>query len=305
MISCVITLIGSIILLNFLREILHTLWIIYFAKPLNLETLYGKNSYVIITGGSKGIGFGFAVEFAKRNFNLVLISRNQEDLMNAKEKIKSVNPHVSVITRSFDFNTLGKGGVDHDLWTLLDLDDKLDYSVLINNVGTSFLSPLEDLDEEQVKRVITVNCTSQALMSNMMAKKFAQRTQTSCVVHVSSIANNFPFPYVDLYGATKAFNQHLALSMANDKNIDHYIYSPGYVDTDLIKKLKHNKKVSVKLCLENAMKFVGRGRVEFRGHISHEVMHLMLKLTPGWLLKWKINQVKKKYIDKKQKEKQE
>lgn len=42
----------------------------------DFSTIYGSGSWVVITGGSDGIGWGFAEAFAKRKFNIVMIARN-------------------------------------------------------------------------------------------------------------------------------------------------------------------------------------------------------------------------------------
>ena len=41
---------------------------------------YGKGSWALITGGTDGIGLGFAQVLARSGFNLVLISRSQDKL---------------------------------------------------------------------------------------------------------------------------------------------------------------------------------------------------------------------------------
>ena len=51
-----------------------------------------KNSntkYALVSGGSKGIGFAIASALARRNFNLILIARNADDLNEAKNKLES------------------------------------------------------------------------------------------------------------------------------------------------------------------------------------------------------------------------
>jgi short-subunit dehydrogenase len=45
--------------------------------------------YALISGGSKGIGFAIASALARRNFNLLLVARNTEDLRDAQKKLKS------------------------------------------------------------------------------------------------------------------------------------------------------------------------------------------------------------------------
>jgi 17beta-estradiol 17-dehydrogenase / very-long-chain 3-oxoacyl-CoA reductase len=45
----------------------------------NLLSRYGK-SYAVITGSTSGIGYGFALELAKRGFNIILVSRTESKL---------------------------------------------------------------------------------------------------------------------------------------------------------------------------------------------------------------------------------
>ncbi len=45
-------------------------------RPLDLVDRYGGDSWALITGGSDGIGLGFAQELAKLGFNICIIARN-------------------------------------------------------------------------------------------------------------------------------------------------------------------------------------------------------------------------------------
>jgi len=53
----------------------------------------------IITGSSRGIGEAIAVEFAKAGYNLVINSRDQEELSISKEEIiRAANSSTRVVT---------------------------------------------------------------------------------------------------------------------------------------------------------------------------------------------------------------
>ena len=39
----------------------------------NMKNRYPENSYAVITGGNRGIGRGYAEQFAKQGLNLLLI----------------------------------------------------------------------------------------------------------------------------------------------------------------------------------------------------------------------------------------
>ena len=45
----------------------------FFYKELNLIERYGENSWVLITGPSSGQGKQFALQLAKRGFNIILV----------------------------------------------------------------------------------------------------------------------------------------------------------------------------------------------------------------------------------------
>ena len=52
-------------------------------KPLDFAKRYGEDSWVLVTGGSDGLGFEFANYFAERGFNIILVSRRLNSLKNA------------------------------------------------------------------------------------------------------------------------------------------------------------------------------------------------------------------------------
>jgi len=59
------------------------------------------NQFVLITGGSEGIGYELAKIFAENNYNLVLVARDEQKLIEAAEQLQVVN-NVEVITISKD-----------------------------------------------------------------------------------------------------------------------------------------------------------------------------------------------------------
>ena len=49
-----------------------------------------KNKVAIITGGSKGIGYGIAEEFLKEGAKITICSRNQEEGLKAQKELSSL-----------------------------------------------------------------------------------------------------------------------------------------------------------------------------------------------------------------------
>ena len=74
-------------------------------NPTLFKNTYGNNSYVAITGFTEGIGLAFACEFAKMQFNLVLIGRNKIKIANALRTIKIFNSSVDIKVIEVDFES--------------------------------------------------------------------------------------------------------------------------------------------------------------------------------------------------------
>jgi NAD(P)-dependent dehydrogenase (short-subunit alcohol dehydrogenase family) len=97
-----------------------------------------KGRTVLITGGSKGIGFGVARWFASEGCNLRLAARSQDDLDKAKAKIAQIAP-VDVRTYALD---LSKSEARAQL-----VEACKDVDILINNAGGVPGGSIEDIDD--------------------------------------------------------------------------------------------------------------------------------------------------------------
>ena len=104
--SFLFTVFGYLAIAYFVQKLLRTAYNIVFpylfAVPQNLQVLAGAK-WAVVTGSTDGIGKAYAMELAKKNFNIVLISRSQNKLDEVAKEIGEKFSHVSVRTISFDF----------------------------------------------------------------------------------------------------------------------------------------------------------------------------------------------------------
>lgn len=69
---------------------------------MNLE-----NQTALITGSSGGIGEDFAVEFAKRKVNLVLVARREDRLAQLRTRLLEANPGLTIDVIAADLSVPG------------------------------------------------------------------------------------------------------------------------------------------------------------------------------------------------------
>ena len=105
-----------------------------------MALLTGKNA--LVTGGSRGIGFGVAQVLAAEGCNLHLASRNEADLGAARDKILAAHPQVKVALHALDL------GVPENTARLARECGELD--ILINNAGAIPQGTLTDFAADGV-----------------------------------------------------------------------------------------------------------------------------------------------------------
>ena len=104
---------------------------------------FKDNSYVVVTGATDGIGFGFCQAFAKIGFNIILISRNAKKL-DTCSKILAGKYAISTICIEANFLNSLEEDFFKDIYEKI---KHLDIAILVNNVGTALGSDFLSNDD--------------------------------------------------------------------------------------------------------------------------------------------------------------
>ena len=153
---------------------------------MNLE-----NQTALITGSSGGIGEDFAVAFAKRKANLVLVARREDKLAQLRVRLLEQHPGLSVPGSAAELaakvGTLGR---------------RVD--ILINNAGVGLHGDFVTQGVAENSAQIQLNCVTLVELTGLFlpAMKAAGR---GMVINIASTAAFQPTPSMAVYGATKAF----------------------------------------------------------------------------------------------------
>uniref|UniRef100_A0A1A9ZCY9 Uncharacterized protein n=1 Tax=Glossina pallidipes TaxID=7398 RepID=A0A1A9ZCY9_GLOPL len=185
----------------------------------------------VITGGSDGIGKGYAKELAKRGLNVVIISHMREELIATAKEIENLyKTEVKWIVADF---SKGKEVYEHIKEELLDIP----IGILVNNVGYA-ASPdkFYNRSEDFLWNIININVGAVTLMSRIVIPQMKKQGKGAIVNIASGLALQ-PTPLWAVYAATKSYVRSLSLAMERELfeyNVTVQCVIPSFVLTKLI-----------------------------------------------------------------------
>jgi len=192
---------------------------------------------VVVTGSSRGIGQAVALEFAKAGCNLVINSRNAEELSASKEEIlKAIRDSAEIVTFTGDISQ------EHVCKGLMDVAEKKlgGLDVLVNNAGINGPEKnIVDISSTEWDKVLDINLKGSFFCSREAIKKMLSQTKRSdspdySIINISSVHQTTPMPLAVPYAASKGGMEMLTKTMAlevADKGIRINAIAPGAIAT--------------------------------------------------------------------------
>jgi len=160
--------------------------------PLSLE---GK--IALVTGASKGVGKGIALELARQGCAVAVNYRS--DLAGAQstaEEIRGFGRKAEVIGGDVG----NSAEVEGMCRFVAERFGRID--ILVNNAGIQTWKPLLDLEEEEWDRVIATNLKG-CFLCTQRAARLMKASGGGVIVNIGSGCNKMPFPNLVNYTASK------------------------------------------------------------------------------------------------------
>jgi NAD(P)-dependent dehydrogenase (short-subunit alcohol dehydrogenase family) len=200
-----------------------------------VDELFGvAGKRVLITGGSRGIGFAIAEGYVRAGARVYICSRKPEECEAAAEKLSELGEC---------FALPGNMSSNEDRRKLIvDLGRReLALDVLINNAGALWAAPLAEYPESGWDKVYDLNVKAlffliQGLLP--MLETAASADDPARIINVGSVnALRIPehetYAYVSSKAAVHQLTRHLAGKLAG-KNITANILAPGLFPSDML-----------------------------------------------------------------------
>jgi len=207
---------------------------------------------VIVTGAGMGIGKGIALAFAREGAKVTVADMDLDSARETVKEIKAGGGEAIAVLVNVANSAEVKAMVDETVkcWVTVD--------ILVNNAGIGTSAMVEDMTEEDWRRVIDVNLTgvflcSKAVLPLMKARKYGK------IVNISStggkrISYNGGANYTASKEGVIGFTRHLAYETA-PYGINVNCICPGATITPLI------QRIATPETLEERTRIIPKGRL--------------------------------------------
>jgi 3-oxoacyl-[acyl-carrier protein] reductase len=182
----------------------------------------------LVTGGSKGIGYGVAEALIKDGIYVAITSRSQK---NADEAVASLNRIKEGYAIAIESDVRNLESQQRAVATTLAKWGRLDY--VIANAGVGHFAPIKDLTTEQWNETIDINLTG--VFFSAKASLAALKDTKGYFINIASLAGTNFFPNGTAYNASKfglvGFSQAMMMDVRNE-GIKVTTIMPGSVATE-------------------------------------------------------------------------
>jgi NAD(P)-dependent dehydrogenase (short-subunit alcohol dehydrogenase family) len=196
----------------------------------------------IITGATRGIGFGIASELVARGASVCITARKPDELDRAIAELDPKSGGRAIAARgSADDAEHQEAAVAATMAAF----GRLDF--VVNNAAVNpHFGLLVDADLSAVRKIFEVNVIA-ALAWTQLAWRAWQRDNGGAILNVASVGGFVPGPFIGAYNASKAALVHMTRQLAQELGPKVRVngIAPAVVKTDFAKALYENDEAGV------------------------------------------------------------
>lgn len=185
---------------------------------------------VLVTGGSRGLGYQMVKAFAERGADVVIASRKVDACEAVAEECRALGRKALAVACH-----AGKWDeIDRLIETAYAAFGRVD--ILVNNAGMGPRMPSHEVSEQLFDSVVNLNFKGPFRLASQIAHRMAQGEGGS-IINVSSTGAMMPLPQVVPYGSSKAALNAMSVSLAAEyaPRVRVNTLSPGPFRTDIAK----------------------------------------------------------------------
>lgn len=224
-----------------------------------------SDKVVVVTGGTRGIGFEMAKILLDQKAKVVVCGRKQEGLdaaaseLNSSDNLLTVQAHIAK-----------EEDVENLFNATLERFERVD--ALINNVGMNLITGVVDAETQLWQKIIDSNLTG-TFMCSRKAGQLMRDQKKGKIVSISSIAARRSAPAMGIYGIAKAGIEMMTKVLAQElapSNIQVNAVAPCMVRTKFSQPFWSNNDL-----YEQIVKGIPLGRIAEPIDVVHPTLFLI------------------------------
>lgn len=242
-----------------------------------------KDSTVLITGGSSGLGLEFVKQLTALGANVIVTGRKMDALNEAQKLYPNIHIFQSDVSNPKDIEKL-----------YADVTKQFpDLNIIINNAGLMRLIDLRDtsLSLENINREIATNLSGTVQMVHQFLPHLLTR-KSAAIVNVSSGIAFMSYSAAPIYSATKAavraYTQALRLQL-EDTNVKVFEMIPPGVNTNLQNDWVKQPNPAMMMDADKMVSIAIKGLQEDKKELKPlliSVIKTASRIAPGTLLNY-------------------
>lgn len=242
-----------------------------------------KNSTILITGGTSGIGLEFVKQLTEQGAHLIVTGRNLDALHETKKKYPNVHIFQSDVSNPNDIEQL-YNRVTQQFPEL---------NIIINNAGLMRLIDLQDNTKspEDINLEITTNLSGTIQMVHRFLPHL-RKQKSAAIINVSSAIAFMPYSVAPIYSASKAgvhaYTQALRLQLEKT-NVNVFEVIPPGVNTNLqnnwVLQPNPGQMMGVEKMVSAAIKDILKNKPEIKPGLSG-IVKIASRIAPGLLMSY-------------------
>ena len=206
------------------------------------EAVKLKDKVAIVAGGTKGIGLGIALEFAREGARVVIGGRNAETGAAGVKEIEQAGGEALFIkcdvAEMADLDAIVEAAVEHF--------GRLDIYVANAGINDSSKTHFLDITPDQYDRIMDVNLKGMFFGGQKAAQQMIRQEQGGVIINMSSVMAYLALDAQVVYTVSKGGIQQLtkvqAVALA-PHNIKVNAMAPGPIETELMRRVGSDKEL--------------------------------------------------------------
>jgi 3-oxoacyl-[acyl-carrier protein] reductase len=198
---------------------------------------------VIVTGGSRGLGFEMVRTLAAAGYRIIALARGSTEQLMAAGRAAADSGRGAIEFRACDLSDLGQIA---PLVRALRADFGPIYG-LVNNAGLGTSGLLSNMRDQDIQRLIQLNTVSPILLSKYVVRSMMSQLDGR-IINIASVVASTGYSGLSVYSATKASLIGFTRSLAREVGqlgITVNAIAPGFIATELTHELNESQRQQI------------------------------------------------------------